>query len=199
MRYKRPAFTLIELLVVMFVSSILMGVIAEVFVGTWRAELNQEARTQLQQSSRASLDAMTTVARQAGGVVGTITIGGVTYTTTANSVVLKLSSIDASGNPTDLSDYIIFQVDQNNSAHLQRVIKADSTSARFTQASPTDLTTELSALTIQYFDSSGNGIDPSGGSIDTAASLRFTVSTSRVVNGQTIVSQLDDLADLRNR
>jgi len=183
----------------MFISSILLGVMGEVFISTWRTQLIQEARTQLQQSSRSSVDDLTTTARQAIGVVDSLTVNNVTYTSGANSVVLKLATIDMSGNLTDLNDYIIFRVDPNNAAHLQRLISADPSSSRSTQATPIDLTTELSSLTIQYYDASGVELTPEITPLLTCASVRFTVATTRLVNNQTIVSQLTDLADLRNR
>jgi len=117
------------------------------------------------------------------------------YTTSANTLVLQVPSVDANGLIIDItahSDYFIYRRFNNK---LQRIIDAKGgVSAR--ADSSRYLADDLAGLSLTYYDSSDNQLS-SG--FDTAASVRVALTTSRKGFQRNFQETLNSKFKLRNK
>jgi hypothetical protein len=89
---------------------------------------NQETRISMGTAAREAMKELQSAALQANQIVASQTIFGVTYTTGAHTVVLRIPSIDGSGNiVSGKYDYAVFYLTGKN---LYRSVQADVASSR---------------------------------------------------------------------
>jgi hypothetical protein len=192
----KKGFSVIELLVAIGISIAIGLVIAQTFFNGWQTQLSQENYTEMQRAGRFTLDEISREIWNASAVVSAVTIDTTTYTSGAETLVLRLPPLDSDHNIITGDDYIVFR---ENGARIDRLISANAGSVRLSWASPLSLHQETGDLTFQYYDAANNELVPGTNDLTTARKLKVTVDSTRVVGSRTYSRQLDTTVILRNK
>jgi len=129
--------------------------------------------------------------KQASSVASSITVGPTTYTSSADQLVLKVSSVDPLNNIiANTYDYFVFFLDQK---YLRFKVFPDTSSAR--SVSDQVLSTVADSLTFRYF----NSATPSVEVIPTSATKIYISLTLNIKAGAGVVTNIaTSEANLRN-
>ena len=142
-------FTLIEIIVVIAISIVLILVGSAVFIGNSKFYQNQKGEIAAVNATRAAGDRLSEFARAATDMLASRQFGAATYTTSATMVVLRVPSIDASGNLiAGAYDYAAFGRDPNNASRLLLVVDGAAGSVRGDRT--LEVTDKLSAISLTY-------------------------------------------------
>lgn len=177
-------------------SLVVAGVLAESFIGGWRAQLSQEIYGELQRQSRFSLDEMTKEFWNATTVTSSVVIGGTTYTSDADTIVLRLPPLDSSDTILAGDDFMVFN---QNGTETERLISPDASSVRAGLKTPLGLNHDTNILEFRYFDAAGTELVPGVNNLTTARKIITTVQSSRVNAGRTFQRELKSTVILRNK
>jgi len=195
---KKPGVTVIELLVAVGTSLIISSVLSAVFVNSWKAQISQEAYTELQQKGRNAVDEISAALKVGSGIEASITSGLDTYQTTASSIVIKTPSIDNLNNILVSDDYYIFRLNPSDNTKLERIVVADASSSRVSLQTPLTLNDVTGSLTFTYLDSTGTEIAPGVGNVANSTAVDFILINEKLAQGRTISRSLDNKVYLRN-
>ena len=150
-------FSMVELLT----ASVLTAFVAASFYATFFAARNEMVQQnnyfKTNRSARYAVDRIARDVKEAVGVVATQ--GG--YTTGNSTLVLRLPSIDANGEPTNIAsqfDYVIYHIDSNDSTKLRR--RLDVLNGTSQREGGIDRTNMLAADKVQavLFTNGGTGL-----------------------------------------
>lgn len=197
---KKSGFTLIELLTVIAISTVVLGVMSESFIDGWQAQLSQQTMSELQQSSRQTVDEVSKQIRSSTTVVSTFTDTlGNNFTSSGNSIVLRLPPIDNNETIISGDDYIIFRVNPADPKKTERIIFANSGSKRADITTPLSINLDTEDLLIRYFNASGIELTP--GTDDLAPTRRIEVASnsSRTTNSRLHQRSMEASVNLRNK
>lgn len=129
--------------------------------------------------------------KQASSVAVSYTEGSTTYSSSASQLVLKVSSVDSSGNIIDnVFDYFVLYLDQG-AIHLK--IFPDATSSR--KAADSILSTIVDSLRFQYLNSANPPVEVAPAS---AAKIRVTLTLNKRIGTNFEISTATTEANLRN-
>ncbi len=192
----RRSFTLIETLVAMSISITVGIVISQTFYDGWRAQLNQETYSELQRSSRVSLDEMGRQIRNATSVVSAITIGGQAYTSDQDTIILRLPPLDTNNTILIGDDYLVFE--KNETRH-ERLISPLASSVRASQHTPLTLNPNVGEIVIRYYDVAGVELIPGTNNLTSARTIKISLTSTRTVADRTFNRQLESTTILRNK
>ena len=92
------AFTIIELLIAISISTIMILILTNTYLGYMRTYNTQQTYISLARSTSSIMNIATRAAQQAKGITYSHTFGGTNYTTGSTTVIFQLPSIDVSGN-----------------------------------------------------------------------------------------------------
>lgn len=121
-------FTLVELQVALFVSFITLLAIISMYLFSWRSFDTGSTLLDVYANSRNAIGWMMKDIRCAKQVVSNVTISGTSYSTTDNSIVLMVPSIDAFGNVISTCyDYMVYFL---QGSEMRRIVGKDPLSAR---------------------------------------------------------------------
>lgn len=193
-RYR--AFSLIELLVAIAMSMIIGLVISQSFFNGWQTQISQETYGELQRAGRFTLDEISRQIWNATTVVNAVTINATTYTSGAETLVLRLPPLDSNGDIITGDDYLIFD---ENGPTIERLVSPHGSSVRASWRSPLSLHKETGDITIQYYNAAGSELIPSTNDLTSARKLRVTIDSTRISGGRTYNRQLDTTVILRNK
>lgn len=169
--------TLIEVLVAMGIAAVAGVLLVVIIVNS--AGLFQEQSSKVEEGLNIN-DALSVVRssiKQASAMAVSYTAGSTTYTTNAGVLVLKVSSVDTSGNIIVNSfDYFVLYLDQG-AIHLK--IFPDAVSSR----KPADriLSTSIDSLKFQYLNSANPPVEVvpvSASKVRVALTLKQKISTT---------------------
>lgn len=145
----RKGLTLIEVLVAMGIATVAGVLLVVVMVNSAGVFTDQSSKVAQGLNINDALSQVRSSIKQASAVASEYTSGQTTYTTGGSQLVLKVSSIDSSGNIIDNTfDYFIFLKDQS---YLRFKIFPDQLSLR--QAADRIFSTSLDNLVFKYFNS----------------------------------------------
>ncbi len=125
---KEKGFTLIEVVIVTSIFTVLALALLNVF--DWHNKLFnlERADTEAVGSARITMNNMATYIAQASNIEANRTIGGTTYTTDADTVVLQLPAFDSSGNLlASIYDYVVYN---KSGTTLSQITEIGSGSSR---------------------------------------------------------------------
>jgi prepilin-type N-terminal cleavage/methylation domain-containing protein len=124
-----PGLTLIELLIVVAISAVVFIALLSLYIGGMKYFFNQNSRADTIEESRMPMAWVSRDIRDASEVFnGTLTAyDGSSYTTGQSCLVLEVPSLDATGNISAATDYIVYAWTGNR---LVRIIDADESSSR---------------------------------------------------------------------
>lgn len=180
--------SLAESVVTIFLIGVLTSILAGMFILLLRSYYYYSTRSQLIAEASSMIQRIGNNFVSAYGVEPTRAIGVTTYSSDDDSVILKLASIDASGNPiSNTFDYLVVSRDPAAPEHLLETTDANAASAR---SSGTKLFGEhLADIAVLYKD----------GSPATSNEVLLAVTVSKMVNGTTLSYTLHTHAKLRNK
>jgi len=188
---KTKGLTLIELLVAMGIATMAGVLLLVIIVNSAGLFTEQSSKVQEGLNSNDTLSVLRGSIKQASSVAPSYTDGLTTYTSSTSQLVLKVSSIDSSGNIIDsLFDYFILYSDQGT-VHLK--IFPDAVSSR--PGSDRILSTNVDNLIFQYLDSVNPPVEVSPIS---AAKVRVTLILSKKIGLNFTTSTATTEANLRN-
>lgn len=149
---REQGFTLIEIMVVVGLFALLMLFATGIFLSHNGLYFAQRAEINAVGSARHALDDMTDEIREAVAVAVSTDYQSVTYTTDADTLVLRLPATDASGVPlSGTYDYIVYYIDSGNPQYLRKI--AAPNAASFRRVEDKKLLTEyLNSLVFTYND-----------------------------------------------
>lgn len=121
-------FTLVELQVALFVSLITLLAIISMYLFSWRSFDTGSTLLDVYANSRNAIGWMMKDIRCAKQVVANVTISGTSYSTTDNSIVLMVPSVDSSGNVISTCyDYMVYFL---QGSEMRRIVGTDPASSR---------------------------------------------------------------------
>lgn len=194
MTLEEKGFSLVEILLVAAISSIIGVLLVQVWVQN--NSLFYQQTTKVTQGVSIN-DATTYIENDIKGA-SQVANGGpestspFTYTTSANTLVLKLPSIDAQGGViANTFDFIVIKADGANPKLLKRLVIHTDPSVRPDRDQV--LLNNLSSLSFSYQDSAGNSVSPSS-----ATKINFTVDVSTTIGANTEQRSASREVNLRN-
>lgn len=154
MRIKNSAgFTLAEVTITLGVTLLVGTLLLVVIVNSAGLFYKESSKVGQGVGINDALSKMTEEIKASSAIAVSYTDGSTTYTSTSNQLVLKLSSIDSSGNILSATDYFVFFLDQKK---LRFKTFPDPTSAR--KAADQIFSTNTNSLVFQYFNSSNQEV-----------------------------------------
>ncbi len=190
-RGRPKGLTLIEMLVGLAIVSLLIVAILSLYSKGQQQFLNQNIQSDVLEKSRFPL---AWIARDVKSAVQVAATWG-SYTTSSNTLVLAVPSVDASGLIIDINsefDHVIYRVLERK---LQRIYDAkEGVSARVDGSR--NLADDVTGLSIAYYDASEA---PLSSNFATAASVRVSLSTARKGFRRTFQESMNSKFKLRNK
>lgn len=192
MKGKR-GFTLVEVLVS---TALLMGittVIISVAIGCQRSFITGVELLNLQAQSRQAMQWLRRDIKWAVSLENSRTIGAKTYTTSNSEVVLRLPAISAAGDMITGYDYIVYHLNDSDNSILERVVAADSSSAR-----TSGIYIVARDIMFLVFSSGGTGLSFVG-TLSSVANVGISLSAgSQVLGGRNLLFVATTGITLRN-
>lgn len=183
----RRGDSLVEMLVTVFIIALVMSILAEMFLTILRSYTYYDTQGRLVTRASDMAQRLTTYANEAVGIEASRTIAGATYTSDQNTVVLKISSVDAAGNIiANTFDYVAITADPNNNTRLLEITDADATSKRL------DIS-KLFGDTVGEYMFAYQNADPA-----TSHDIFFMVTTQQKAGSTTVHHTIHAYAKLRN-
>lgn len=146
----KSGLTLIELIITLAIISIMILIVAEVYVGGIAQSKTDMKKARLQVEGKSALEGITRNIKLASSVEAT----HATYTSDNTNLILKVPAIDSSENfiysgETRLNDYITYYLDGKN---LHRIINSSNITSRFYSQDGIDdtLLTNVKSLSFTY-------------------------------------------------
>jgi prepilin-type N-terminal cleavage/methylation domain-containing protein len=188
----RPrGFTLIEMLIGLAIISLLIVALLSFYSKGQQQFMNQNIQSDVLEKSRYPL---ALIAQDVKSAIQVVTAWG-SYTTSSNTLVLEVPSVDSSGLIIDVNsqfDYVIYRV---SNRRLQRIYDAkEGVSARVDGSR--NLADDITGLSITYYDPSDNTLSSN---FATAASVRVSLSTARKGFRRTFQESMNSKFKLRNK
>lgn len=152
----KNGFTVIEVLLVLLVVGIVGGYVAMILVNNTGLFYLENSKVDQGVHIDNVLASIHSSIRSATSIASGYPVGSPTYTTSANTLVLKLVTVDSSNNIIqDTYDYIVYYLDGDK-------LRYKLFPAGGSQRAPADqiLALNVNKITFQYFDSGGNEIVP---------------------------------------
>lgn len=186
---KSAALTLIELLVVVSILTLISGILVAIFINGWRNFNQQTVYADTQSQAKLIISTIVSEVRKADKVISTRTFGSDTYTSSSNTIILELASIDNNQNIIlGNFDYEVFYLDPLDSHKLKFTREAAPVSAR---RSITKTVADLiNQLTFTYHNS---------GDIEDTDLVTVSTTTAQEILGKSKSTSLTAKATLRNR
>lgn len=184
----KKGFTLVEIIVVFAFVAIISLILANIIIRYTGFYNRQQAEVSANTDNRLILDDIYSVARQSVSVVNSIIVSGQTFTTSTNTLIVKLPSVNSAGEPiTNTFDHFIFYQDASDQKLFRRRIVPDALS--FRPAAFSVLTSNLQTIAFSY-----DNVDPQLATVITAA-----ITTTKTEGGETKTAQDTIQTRLRNQ
>jgi len=189
-------FSLVELMVGLAIFSMIMTMIMVAYVGSQRDFITGIAKLDLNRNARLTIEWMRRDIKAADSLVTSRPINGTTYTTGNSELVLRLPSVDISGNIAvpNASDYVVYHVSTTDPTHLERIVSAGAGSSR--SSGTANVALQLSAI---QFSSGGIGLSAVG-SLASVDTVEVSITTAKTILGGRVMQAIMQSAyNLRNR
>lgn len=164
----QKGFTLIEIILVAGIAVIIGTLLVVVLVNNSGMYYQENSTVTSGIGLNDVMDELSTDIKQAAAVVSGYPEASPNFTSGAETLILKLPALSASGNIPDVYDYLVISKDGTNPKILRKYIFPDPQSTR--SAVDQVLTTMLDSIQFSYLDKSGNTVSP-----DVATSVGTTI------------------------
>ena len=190
---RRDGFTLVEVLIAATLTTIVLGMALTMYISQQRNFLVGNEYIDIHQDARLAMDWLANDIRW--GIAVESSYGG--YSTSNSCIVLKVPSIDSSGDVVDINsdfDYIIYRLAGSNPASLKRrVYPKTGVSSR-----PSEdrlIAENIGSLTFSY---GGTGLS-SIGDLTTVTEIESSLVTLGTVGDVNLSDRLETRVKLRNK
>jgi len=182
---KSWGFTLIEILVAIGIAGILLSALIWLFIA-YNNYLNYlQTSMDVPQSAESVIDTATRAIRESDQILSSRSFSGTNYTSNANSLVLRLPSVDSSRNIlAGKYDYIVFY---KSGTEVYSLTEADASSVRVSSLKKLSDTAESLIFTYDNAD------------VTIAQKVDINIQNSKQVKNQIIQSNLHQQVYFRNK
>ncbi|MDO8576943.1 MAG: type II secretion system protein [Candidatus Daviesbacteria bacterium] len=188
---RERGLTLIEVLVAMGIATAVGALLVVIMVNSAGLFSKQSSKVQAGLNINDALSQIRSSIKQANAVASEYISGQTTYTTGGNQLVLKVSSVDSSGNIINNTvDYFVFFQDQS---YLRFKTFPDPSSSR--KESDRIFSTAVDSLNFQYFNSANPPVEVTPVS---ATKVRISLTLKQKIGLNFEVSTATSEANLRN-
>jgi hypothetical protein len=130
-RDNAPGYSLAETLVSVFLVAVLLSILSAMFILLLRSYTLYNTKGELLDTASRIIERIGDAIRPAHGIEATRNIGGTLYTSGGQTIILKISSIDATGTPiAGAFDYLVLTPDVGDPTMLVEITDADAASSR---------------------------------------------------------------------
>jgi prepilin-type N-terminal cleavage/methylation domain-containing protein len=187
-------FTLVEVLVASVIALIMSGVIIALLMVVQRSFSTGMAFMEVHSGARLAMDMMVRDMKWARQIATSVTVGGTTYTTGNNVLVLDIPSIDAAGNIiASTYDKIVYHLTAATPNQIERIVSPDAASNR-----PAERKIIANNVNVLSFSSGGVGLSAIA-NLQTVTQISVAVTTLKAVRGtQSVQESLTTGVALRN-
>jgi len=187
---KSLAITLVEMLIVISILTIVSGILVAIFISGWRLFHQQSASTETQAQAKLATSVITKSIQQANKVPTSKTLDSISYTSSTNTLVLELPSLDTNQNIIEGAfDYEVFYKDP--AAHTKLKLKRETSPASSRKSE-----TKTIANLIENIEFTYNSPD---NKIENTNRITVSVSAAQISYGKTQKTSLTGQAKLRNK
>lgn len=180
----KRGFSIIELIFVSAILIFVLGAFAVLYANFSKFYNRQQAEIEMGNSARETAKELQSAVLQASQIVSSHDFSGTAYSTDADTVVLKIPSIDGSGDIVSGNfDYIVFYLTGKN---LYRLVEADATSIR--SSGRNQISDAVSGLVYTY----------NNPNLELASKIDVSLQMQTIAGGQTIFYNLNQEIYLRN-
>lgn len=187
-------FTLAEAMIASVIGMIIVGMVMILYIGVQNSMTAGLALAEINSDAGLAMDRIVRDVRWATQLETSRTIGGTTYITGDNRIVIKVPSIDASGDIiTSTYDYIVYALDSSNTTRLRRLVDPNASSSRSSL-------NQIVAENISSFSlsSAGTGLS-SVGSLSGVRAVEVAITANKQpLQGKTITESLTSEVEIRN-
>lgn len=168
---KERGFTLVEMIITLTLTAVIGVVLVVVLVNSLSLQTTQSVRVSQGLGINNALSGISSWVRRAAGVsLGYPSVIPFTYTTSADTLVLKIPSLDATGAViSDVYDYAVFVVE---SSKFKEKIFPNALSTR--QQSDKILTDNVASIIFSFQNTAGQSVAP-----DLASVVTVTINLSQ--------------------
>ncbi len=182
---REQGFTLVELIIVLAICTVLMLGFLSLFEWHQKIYTLEQADVRATSAVRTTLNHMSLYIAQGYEIKATRNVSGTDYTTSSNTVILQLPSVNSSGNVIAATfDYIVFYLDDGS---IYQLIEAGSGSTR--DSGSKLLADNVNAFTLTY----------NNGDVSLASEVTIDLQTQIPIRGSTVDARVIDTIFLRNR
>ena len=198
-RWNEAGFSFAEFIVSMGLGVIVMSAVFSLDVLAKQSFTVNSGALDIHAGARNAMDWLTRDIRWASQVVSSKVIGGTTYASATNELVLEMPSIDVNGDIIEgTSDFVAYRVITSGSnKKLQRVVLLGTGSYR--NANTRDLTLYLDATTPITLYSGGTAVT-SVADKSTVSQLQVTLNAKKkTISNSNVIETLASVVELRNK
>lgn len=198
MKYRRrkiasKGFTLIELLIVIVLGALMMAALVSLYSSGQRYFITESARSDLLRDGRSVLNWMSRDIKEAIQIVESWDV----YSTSTNSLVLKVPSVDGDGLIIDIEndfDYIVYHLNSEYPTRLERIVEAkDGVSSRIES-------NRVLATRVNSFVLSSGGVELSSVSdLSEVSNIDIALVVRQTYFNRNFEETLNSLVRLRNK
>lgn len=181
--------TLVEVLIAMGIATIVGGLLLVIMVNSAGLFYKQSSKVEQGLGINDALAKVRQTIKETSSIAASYTDGSTTYTSGEQQIVLKIPSIDGSGNViSNTFDYFVFFLDQTK---LRFKIFKDATSTR--GVANQIFSTNVDSLKFQYLDLTGAEVTPIS-----AVKVRITLTLKQKAGAGYEQNTATSEANLRN-
>ncbi len=129
--FKKRGFIMVEVAVVVGIISVMSIILADISISPGRLFSAESAKNDLQLQGVRVINGMGKIIKLADQVVATKTINSKNYTTSGQTIILRLPSVDSEGKViNEKYDYAVFYLDSQNEKSCLLSLEPDPLSSR---------------------------------------------------------------------
>ena len=183
-RYNR-CFSLAETIIATAILIYVLGALLILYNNFFKVYSNQQTKIKIGNSAREAAGELQSAALQANQIIASYDFSGTVYSTDQHTLVLKIPSIDGSGNiVSEKFDYAVFYLIGKS---LFRLVEADAASSR--PSGLNKISDAVSTITFTY-----NNAD-----LTLATKIDADMEMQKISGGQNVSYQLHQEIYLRNK
>lgn len=189
---KQKGITLAEVVITVAISAIVGGLLLTVIVNSAGIFYKESSKLEEGLNINDALSQLRSNIKQSSAIIASYSGGGTTYTSSDSQLVLKLASIDSSGNIIDNTfDYYVFFLDQTKLRFKTFPAVGQSSRKSIDQI----FSTSVNSLNFQYFNSANPPVEVSP---TAALKVRITLTLKQKIGANYETNTATSEANLRN-
>lgn len=171
-RNKSSGVTMVEILVASSSAAVIGGILVLILVQNNNIFVQQTSNVNQEINLSDVSTTLNHELKNANGILSTAVVNAVTYSSSENTIIISLPSIDSNGNNIpNVLDTLIYAKDATNPKLLKKIVSPSASSSR--KSSSLLIISNLSDISFDFMDLSGKAVLP-----DKASRVRFNIATA---------------------